>query len=394
MPGSESSRETVAAETGVRFPKSAGALAADDLRAQLSTALAPHYTIGGELGSGGFGSVYRAVHANTGQYVAVKVLRLESDWPASVVAARIARFEREAALCAALRHPNIVRLLDRGHTSTETYYAIFELVLGETLRALLNREHRVSVERVADLMSQVLDALATAHAAGVVHRDLKPSNLMVVNTGLTSHVKVLDFGISTVTVDARDPDFRDVTGSHELVGTLPYCAPEQLRGDLPTPKTDLYAWGLVFLECITGRQTICGTPAEIYNRHLSPLEIPLPRGIVGHPLGGFLRRVLLKDPEERAGNAAQLHAEFRQLPLGDLVGALSETAPVATEGAVKQAVSPSPSESHVQRRQVTAIAVNLRLVPTGEQLATPKSSTRSCATSSVCVATRSSAMVA
>ncbi|HEU4533385.1 MAG TPA: TOMM system kinase/cyclase fusion protein, partial [Polyangiaceae bacterium] len=303
--------------------------------------------------------------------VAVKVLRPQAGGPAQA-AARVARFEREAELCAGLQHPNIVRLLDKsgrrgeasgeGGAGGELCYAIYELVPGETLRELLDREGHLSVERAAELMGQVLDALAAAHAKGVVHRDLKPANVMVVSTGRSVHVKVLDFGVSTLTLEARNTAFHNVTRSREMVGTPRYSAPEQLRGDVPTTKTDLYAWGLVFLECITGRKPIAGsTLAEIYQQHLSPIEIPLPDAIVGHPLGDFLRRVLRKDPNQRAGDAAALYAEFRSLPLGDLVGALQggRGAPESYGGDTVTFVS----ESRQQRRQVTAIAFSLRLVP-------------------------------
>ncbi|MFY1829251.1 serine/threonine-protein kinase [Myxococcus fulvus] len=287
----------------------------DVLAEQLGAALAPHYEVHEKLGSGGFGAVYRAVHANTGQDVAVKVLRRQSSWSARVAASQVARFEREADLCAGLQHPNIVRLIDKGHTSTDLYYAIYERVPGETLGRLLDREKSLSVERAAELMGQVLDAVATAHAKGVVHRDLKPANIMVVSTGPSTHVKVLDFGISTLTLEARDSAFHNVTRSNELVGTPRYSAPEQLRGDVPTTKTDLYAWGLVFLECITGCSPISGaTVAEIYQQHLSPVEIPLPPSLVGHPLGAFLRKVLRKHPGERADDARW--GEGRTCPAG------------------------------------------------------------------------------
>ncbi|HEU4410482.1 MAG TPA: TOMM system kinase/cyclase fusion protein [Polyangiaceae bacterium] len=348
-----------------------------ELVARLAGALAPHYELRSKLGSGGFGSVFRAVHRNTGQEVAVKALRPQGGRSAHEAAARIARFEREAELCAGLRHPNIVRLLDRSaqgpggggeRAPDELCYAIYELVPGETLRDLLERERQLPVDRAAELMGQVLDALATAHAKGVVHRDLKPSNIMVVSTGLTEHVKVLDFGVSTLTLEARDTAFLNVTRSREMVGTPRYSAPEQLRGDVPTTKTDLYAWGLVFLECVTGRKPISGsTLAEIYQQHLSPIEIPLPDVMVGHPLGDFLRRVLRKDPAKRAGDAGALYAEFRALPLGALVGALQGGR--GTPESYGDDTVTFVSEARLQRRQVTAIALALRLVPAGERAA-------------------------
>jgi TOMM system kinase/cyclase fusion protein len=334
----------------------------DPLAEQLSAALAPHYKVRDKLGGGGFGSVYRAVHGNTGQDVAIKVLRLNASWSPQATAAQVARFEREADLCAGLRHPNIVRLLDRGRAPADLYYAIYELVPGETLHSLLSREHHLSVDQAAELMGQVLDALATAHAQGIVHRDLKPANIMVVSTGLSTHIKVLDFGISTLTLEARDTAFLNVTRSNELIGTPLYSAPEQLRGDVPTTKTDIYAWGLVFLECITGRPAISGTTlAQIYQQHLSPVEIALPPSIVGHPLGEFLRRVLRKQPGERADNAAKLYAEFRQLRLGDLVGALGDGD--ASQPGVNLSTPAFVSQARMEQRQVTVLGFSLRLVP-------------------------------
>ncbi|MEZ4307260.1 MAG: TOMM system kinase/cyclase fusion protein [Polyangiaceae bacterium] len=343
-----------------------------ELLSRLSVALSPRYDIRDRLGSGGFGSVYRAIDARTGQSVAVKVLRPQASWSPAAVAAQVARFEREATLCAALQHPNVVRLLDRGHTG-ELYYAVYELVPGETLRSLLDREHHLSVERTADIMSQVLDAVATAHAAGVVHRDLKPANIMVVSTGVRAHVKVLDFGISTLTLEARDTAFHNVTRTHELIGTPQYCAPEQLRGDAPTPRTDVYAWGLVFIECLTGRRAISGsTLAEIYHQHLSPVEIPLPASLVGHPLGDFLRRVLRKNPGERAPDAAALHAELKRLPIGDLVGLIEPDHPTSAAFSYDPARPQSPTFAWVERRQVTAIALQLRIVPHGVDFLDPE----------------------
>src|SRR5262245_59421108 len=113
------------------FPGDAGLAEPLD---ELKKALAPVYEVRDKLGSGGFGFVYRAVHANTGQEVAIKVLRRHASWSAQVAAPQVARFEREADMCAGLQHPNIVRLIDKGRTPGDLYYAIYELVPGQTLR--------------------------------------------------------------------------------------------------------------------------------------------------------------------------------------------------------------------------------------------------------------------
>ncbi|WP_159967978.1 protein kinase, partial [Raoultella sp. 18098] len=148
------------------------------------------------------------------------------------------------------------------------------------------------------LMLQVLDAVACAHDAGVAHRDLKPENIMISASGLTSHAKVLDFGISTLLPGFGDAHATQLTREGEYVGTPAYSAPEQLRGEVATPQADLYAWGLIFLECLTGRVVTGESTAEIYQRQLSPQEFSLPHAIQGHPLAEVLRSALRKRRED------------------------------------------------------------------------------------------------
>lgn len=274
------------------------------------------------LGQGGFGTVFRACQQSTGQAVAVKVLRWRIDDHAVADERRIARFQREMEVCARLHHPNIVRLIDSGQSRDGRLFLVFELVAGETLRTRLMRG-ALSAVQTAALMGQVLDALACAHRAGVVHRDLKPDNIMVVDVGTRMHAKVLDFGMGAVLPDARGPDHRSLTLTQEILGTPAYSAPEQLRGEPPGPVTDLYAWGLVFLECLTGRRVMNGmTVAQILHKQLSPMEIPLPAALAGHGLGQLLRRVLRKHRRDRVGDAALLAKDLARMHFNDLVGEL------------------------------------------------------------------------
>lgn len=324
------------------------------------------YELEEQLGRGGFGTVFRARQQSTGQTVAVKMLRLDDTDERD--RSRIAgRFERETRLCADLDHPNIVRLLDKGRTKDNYLFAVFEYVRGETLRDLLLREGALPAQKAGNLMGQVLDGLACAHQRGIVHRDLKPSNIMITPTGTRRHVKILDFGIGTFVPDARKSDYRSLTLSRETVGTPSYSAPEQLRGEPPTVGSDLYAWGLVFIECLTGRAVMRGaTLAEIFHNQLSPDDVPLPPAILGHPLADLLRRVLHKNQMERTCRADQIYSDFQKLNLGSIVGKLQrEPAAVSVPGNTLEITETFSSwpVPQTERRQISVLCCSLGLAP-------------------------------
>jgi class 3 adenylate cyclase len=262
-----------------------------------------------EIGEGGFGIVYRARQLATGQTVAVKVLNLQTKNAVSVEKL-LARFQREMRLCGQLNHPNIVHLIDFGQTSAGQPFAAFEYVPGVTLADVLADEGALDPREAHHLMLQVLDALACAHAKGVVHRDLKPSNIMVIPTGVRRNALVLDLGIGALTDAEGVEGYDKITATNEMLGTPSYAAPEQLRGLPTTPRSDFFSWGLVYLECLTGRQVVSGPLVEVIGRQLSPEPIPIPASIEAAPVSAILRRVLTKDVRARDVSAESL---FRDL---------------------------------------------------------------------------------
>lgn len=198
-----------------------------------------------EIGVGGMGSVYRAVQRSVGRYVAVKMLLPEHASNAS----GLARFVREANAIARLNHPNIVQLIDFGRdTASGNLLLVMELLEGESLRALMRREHRLAPDRAAYVAVQCLNALRAAHASGVIHRDLKPENIFIHHVGDDDHVKVLDFGVAKLT----QSEVGDNTTQGSLVGTLRYMAPEQIAGETPDLRIDVYAMGVLLYEMLSG----------------------------------------------------------------------------------------------------------------------------------------------
>ena len=257
------------------------------------------YRILSLLGTGGFGQVYRARQKSTGQDVAIKVIQpLAADTP-TVERKLMARFSREMQLCAELHHPNIVRLIDSGEANQRPF-TVFAFVPGDDLSTVLRKEKRLDPVEAAHLMCQVLDALGAAHAREMVHRDLKPGNIMITNTGARRNAMVLDFGIGVYIDAPLESDMTTVTESKDLLGTPAYSAPEQLRGAGPSTRSDLYSWGLVFLECLTGQRVMSGTSlSDVLYKQLGPEPIPLPGFLADHPLGQILGRVMEKDVDLR-----------------------------------------------------------------------------------------------
>lgn len=330
------------------------------------------YEFVSRLGRGSYGEVYRAVQRSTGQTVALKVLQIRTGPHAPPKATQIERFRREMAACSALQHPNIVRAIDAGTTSDGQLYSVFEYVPGPTLRAVLQEHRALPLRRLRDFMLQSLDALVCAHASGVVHRDFKPENIIVSTTGARPNFKVLDFGISALVRDFSAAQAR-LTATDEAVGTPAYAAPEQLRGETPTTKSDLYAWGLVVLECLTGRPAVDGLSiAEIHYQQLSPHEVRLPPELDAHPLGDLLRWVLAKQPERRASEASAVYAKLEGLSFDELG---SEDAFFARErlGAAPP-VSPTDDIAlgpRGERRLVTAVSLRFTLSSNEATAASP-----------------------
>lgn len=284
------------------------------------------YEIQARLGEGGFGAVYKARQLATGQPVALKTLRPDEPGGAAQTDRRVARFLREARICAQLQHPNVVQLIDAGQAGDGTLYTAFAFAPGDNLAAVLEREGALAPIEARHLMLQVLDALACAHAAGVVHRDLKPGNIMVVATGARRNAVVLDFGIGAEIGEERSAQ---LTGSHDAAGTPGYGAPEQWRGAEPSPRADLFSWGLVFLECLTGAPIYGGTSDEIFYRLLGPDPVPIPAALEGYPLGELLACAVRKDVAARDVSARGLlealeACDLRGLSREAMLGAASE----------------------------------------------------------------------
>jgi TOMM system kinase/cyclase fusion protein len=329
-----------------------------------------------ELGSGGFSTVYKARQITTGQDVAIKVLRLPEDFSAEALEKRIARFRRELQLCAQMHHPNIVRLINSGRIERELY-TVFEFVPGLNLAQILQEEGRLDPIEAHYFMAQTLDALACAHAQGVVHRDLKPANIMAAATGARRNVLVLDFGIGTFTEENPNRDQHRLTPTREVLGTPAYAAPEQLRNEPPTPRSDLYSWALIFLECLTGQRIVEGaTVAEVLFKQLSPDPIRLPPMLKGHPLGRLLLRALAKDPATRDVTAKDLLHELEACDVRDLrpqprpMG-LSPGTPDGTTATPRGMGAPVKPHSQRmadgERRQITAVCCGITVAGVGSQ---------------------------
>jgi serine/threonine-protein kinase len=281
-----------------------------------------HYKITSQLGKGGMGEVYQAKDTKLGRDVAIKVLPEEFARDHD----RVARFQREAKLLAALNHPNIAAIYGLEEVE-DTNFLVMELVEGDTLSDRLKRGS-IPVEEALKLALQIAEALEAAHEKGVIHRDLKPANIKVTPDG---KVKVLDFGLAKVfTGDQGDVNLADsptitaaATQRGVILGTAAYMSPEQARGEPVDQKTDIWAFGVVLFEMLTGRQVFAGrtvsdTLASVLARE--PEWNGLPPNLHSR-IRLLLERCLEKDPKDRYSGINDARVDIKRV-LADPSGVL------------------------------------------------------------------------
>jgi Tol biopolymer transport system component len=266
----------------------------------IGTRLGP-YEILAPLGAGGMGEVYRARDTKLDRDVAVKVLPAELAGNPEA----LARFEREARAVAQLSHPHILAIHDFGRYG-ETAYAVMELLEGETLRARL-AHGALGARKAVELAAQIAAALAAAHEKGIVHRDLKPDNVFVTREG---RAKLLDFGLAKKSGPASGPlATTQNTGAGTVLGTVGYMSPEQVRGEAVDHRSDIFSFGAVLYEMLTGRRAfVRETAAESMAAILKedPPEIAASGSAVSPALQRIVQHCLEKKPDERFQGARDL----------------------------------------------------------------------------------------
>ena len=269
--------------------------------------LGGRYQLQSRIAIGGMGEVWKARDAVLGRVVAIKILKEEYAGDPGF----LERFRNEARHTALLNHNGIANVFDYGEADASAYL-VMELVPGEPLSAILERERVLSPDRTLNMIAQTARALAVAHGQGLVHRDVKPGNLLITPE---HKVKVTDFGI------ARLADQVPLTQTGQVMGTAQYLAPEQATGQQATGSSDIYSLGVIGYECLTGHRPFSGeSQIAIALAQVNDAPPPLPEQLPA-PVRALLMSMLAKDPRNRPANAIKLAEAAEAIRRGDIAAA-------------------------------------------------------------------------
>jgi eukaryotic-like serine/threonine-protein kinase len=342
------------------------------------------YQILQKIGSGGMGSVYKALQPNIGRMVAIKILHPKLVNRKDLVS----RFSREAKALAHLSHPNTVKVIDDGELEDGSLYIVMEFLEGRNLNQTVRSGGPMAVDRAMPILVQVCGALEEAHTRGIVHRDLKPENIFLCNMGgVKDFPKVLDFGLAKVTEQEMRPGSIILTQEGMVFGTPEFMSPEQAQGKTLDAKSDLYSLAVIIYEVLTGKLPFdAKTPMEFIQHHVMTRPIPLDERVVGltfpQGLGDVIAKALNKDPSQRYASAAELADALKpyaqpggfagsgpvSIPSGPSSSLAPTPMPPASLSSQLTTPSPPPAVSFVQRMGlglVVAVAAGALIIGAG-----------------------------
>lgn len=307
------------------------------------------YQLSSRVAIGGMGEVWQATDLVIGRTVAIKILKDEYLGDPGF----LERFRAEARHAALVNHEGIANVFDYGEEDGSAYL-VMELVPGEALSAILERERVLSSDKVLDIVAQTASALQAAHAAGLVHRDIKPGNLLITPEG---RVKITDFGI------ARIADQVPLTATGQVMGTVQYLSPEQASGHSASPTTDLYSLGIVAYEALAGRRPFTGeSQVAIAMAHINETPPELP-ATVAEPVRNLVYSCIAKNPGDRPASAAHLARAAQSLRRGDVAAAAAAVPGILGDGSHAATVGPNYGQNTQVTRVLTPVGGDTASLP-------------------------------
>jgi serine/threonine-protein kinase len=331
-----------------------------------------------KIGSGGMGSVYKALQPAMNRMVAIKILHPKLASRKDLVS----RFRREARAMSHLTHPNTVKVYLYGELEDGSLYIVMEYLEGKNLNQTVRSEGPMTIERGLPILIQACNALDEAHRAGIIHRDLKPENIFVTQQGgMKDFAKVLDFGLAKVTEREMRPGSIILTQEGMVFGTPEFMSPEQAQGKSLTPGSDIYSLAVILYEVLTGKLPFdAKNPMEFIQLHVTTKPKPINERVPGKTFPPLLWTVLSKALEKKSEDRYQSAAEFAHALQAVLNGA-TEVPPFGADahGAPRplmpsQGAVPTPLAAAVALPPGGAVPAPARSSPLPRQVASTKPS--------------------